>query len=53
MQQQQAALKKRNQSDQHQKTIDEIEAELKKVQLQLNEANEISRLLNEVATNDH
>ncbi|MGL4206355.1 MAG: DNA phosphorothioation system sulfurtransferase DndC [Aeromonadaceae bacterium] len=53
IQQKQAALQKRNQRDQHQETIDAIEAELKKVQSQLNDANEISRLLSEVVTDDH
>ena len=53
IQQKQAALQKRNQRDQHQKTIDEIEAELKKVQSQLNDAYDISRLLSEVVTDDH
>ncbi|MBM9539156.1 hypothetical protein JWG43_18965, partial [Desulfobulbus alkaliphilus] len=53
IQQKQAALQKRNQRDQHQKTIDEIEAELKDVQSQLNDAHDINRLLSEVATDDH
>lgn len=53
IQQKQAALQKRNQRDQHQETIDAIEAELKIVQSQLNDAHEISRLLSEVVTNDH
>ena len=53
IQQKQAALQKRNQRDQHQETIDTIEAELKIVQSQLNDAHEISRLLNEVVTDDH
>ncbi|MFB0584116.1 DNA phosphorothioation system sulfurtransferase DndC [Aeromonas salmonicida] len=53
IQQKQAALQKRNQRDQHQETIDTIEAELKIVQSQLNDAHEISRLLSEVVTNDH
>ncbi|UNP87539.1 DNA phosphorothioation system sulfurtransferase DndC [Aeromonas encheleia] len=53
IQQKQAALQKRNQRDQHQETIDTIEAELKIVQSQLNNAHEISRLLSEVVTDDH
>ncbi|MDT8956457.1 DNA phosphorothioation system sulfurtransferase DndC [Aeromonas caviae] len=53
IQHKQAALQKRNQRDQHQETIDTIEAELKKVQSQLNDAHEISRLLSEVVTDDH
>lgn len=53
IQQKQAALQKRNQRDQHQETIDTIEAELKIVQSQLNDAYEISHLLSEVVTDDH